>query len=121
MQWVIFFLFLHPSIGVNHSVFQILTFVDFFHIRNIWKSIEKKQENPPDNFCSMLPIMHSIDSYSVRPKYHLTIKKPCMYAFLRSLDFSGVGYPTLWLFRNISALNGNFEKEKRNETRKEGH
>ena len=37
--------------------------------------MEKKHENPPEKFCSVLQIMHSIDSYSVKSKYHLTIKK----------------------------------------------
>ena len=36
--------------------------------------MEKKHENPPENLCSILPIMHGIDSYSARSKYHLTIK-----------------------------------------------
>ena len=38
--------------------------------------MEKKQENSPGNFFSTLPIMHGIDFYSVRSKYHSTIKKP---------------------------------------------
>ena len=45
--------------------------------------MEKKHKNPLGNFCPRVPIMHAIDSCSARSKYHLTIKKPCMYAFLR--------------------------------------
>ena len=42
----------------------------------------------------MLPIVHGIDSYSAISTYHLTIKKPCTYAFLRSLDFwAGIWLP----------------------------
>ena len=46
--------------------------------------MEKKHEYPHGNFCSVLRIMHGIDSYSARSKHHLTIKKPRMYAFLLS-------------------------------------
>ena len=60
-------------------------FVEFFpYKRNIWRSMEKKHKNPPGNFCLMVPFMHAIDFYSARSKYHLTIIKPRMYAFLRS-------------------------------------
>ena len=45
---------------------------------------KETHKNPPGNFCPRVPIMHGIDSYSARPKYHLTIKKPRMYTFLRS-------------------------------------
>ena len=34
----------------------------------------KKHGNPLGNFCSMLLIMHGIDSYSARSKSHITIK-----------------------------------------------
>ena len=61
------------SVGVNQfCVVKILTFVVFFHIR---KHME----------------MHCINSYSARSKYYLTIRKPCMYAFLRSSWFLGFG------------------------------
>ena len=67
--------------------------------------MEKKHESPPGNFCSMIPIMHDIDSYSARSKYHLTIKNPCIYAFLQSPIF-GVWLPDDGVhgtFNNISA------------------
>ena len=37
--------------------------------------MEKKHESPPGNYCSMSLIMHGINSYSARCKYHLTLKK----------------------------------------------
>ena len=35
--------------------------------------MEKKRENPPRNFCSVLPIMHGTESCSERSKYNLTL------------------------------------------------
>ena len=49
--------------------------------------MENTNENPPGNFCSMLPIIHGIDSYSARSKCYLAIKKPCMY---KKPDFWGL-------------------------------
>ena len=73
------------SAGVNHFTFS--TYVNLFIFptkKNIWRSMEKKQENPLGNVCSALPIMHGTDSYSAESKCHLTIKMPRWYAFLRS-------------------------------------
>ena len=36
--------------------------------------MEKKLENPPGNFSSMLPIIRCTDSYSAGSKYHFTGK-----------------------------------------------
>ena len=36
------------------------------------------------------PMLHGIDSYLARPKYHLTIKKPGMYHFHDLPDFGGL-------------------------------
>ena len=54
------------------------------------KNHREKHENPPRNFYSMVPIIDGIDSYLAKSKYHLTIKKSCMYAFLRSPDSLGL-------------------------------
>ena len=35
--------------------------------------MEKKHENPRGDFWSMLPIMHGIDTYSLRSKYQNTL------------------------------------------------
>ena len=52
--------------------------------------MKKKHKNPPGNFCQRVSIMHPIGSCSASSKYHLTIKKPRMYAFLRPTDFGGL-------------------------------
>ena len=41
--------------------------------------MEKKHENPPENFCSVSPIMQGIDSYSARSKYYFTVKRMCAF------------------------------------------
>ena len=51
--------------------------------------MEKELKNPPGYFCQRVPIMHLIDSYSAGTKYHLTIEKPRMCAFLWYPDFGG--------------------------------
>ena len=49
--------------------------------------MEKKHANPPGNFCSMLPIMHGIDSFSARSEYHLAIKILLCRHFDRRFNF----------------------------------
>ena len=49
--------------------------------KNIWRSVEKKHENPPGNFCPRVPIAS---------KYHLTIRNLICTHFYVSLDFGGL-------------------------------
>ena len=46
---------------------------------------------PPGNFCSMLPIMHGIDSYSA----YLLTKKTLYVRIFSVLLIFGVGCPTI--------------------------
>ena len=65
----------------------------FFHVRKQMEKYKEETSPPPpplEIFCSMLPIMHGVDSYSVSSKYLLTIKKPCLYAFYGPPDFRGL-------------------------------
>ena len=50
----------------------------------------RKHKNPPGNFCPRVPIMHSIDSYLARSKYHLTIKNLVCKHFYGPPDFGGL-------------------------------
>ena len=52
--------------------------------------MEKNNKNPPRNFCPRVPIMHGIDSYSARSKYHLTIKNLVSTHFYGPPDFRGL-------------------------------
>ena len=65
------------SVDVNYFVFSRHWYLLIFSIQeNIRRSIEKiKHENPPGSFWSMLPIMHSIDSYSIRSKSSFNHRK----------------------------------------------
>ena len=52
--------------------------------------MEKKHRNPPENFCSGVPIMHPIGSCSARSKYNLTIKNLVCTHFYNNPDFRGL-------------------------------
>ena len=54
------------------------------------KKYGKKHKNPPGIFCPRVPIMHDIDSYSARFKYHLTLNKLVCTHFYGPSDFGGL-------------------------------
>ena len=85
------------SVGVSLFVFKIIKFVDFPYKKNICRSMEKKHKNPLGTLCSRVPIMHAIDYYSARSKYHLTIGN-LVCTYLRSPRLWRFGCPTKTTF-----------------------
>ena len=70
--------------------FQVTIFVEFSIGEILWRSMVKKHENPPRNFCSMLLIVHGMDYYLARSKYLFTIKNlVCTHFYAPSPYFGG--------------------------------